>query len=355
MISDCYDEIMAVPSWLQSFSEDESMTIHELSYQHAICFCIVLQILFTWLTSLALRGKAEAKFITKVGRRATSTEIAPLAILVMDGVGERRLGMITIFHRSDQAKVDTSDPLSTLVQQDSPKPDVIVVKVFTNSTHLLQRPFGFHYLDVTTLSVGALTTQFPLALLCLHRLLPHSPTQVILPWEKEGGGLTIYPVLVNTLWESSEEEHCFSSSLPLSVPIVSSHSYRDARMQTEQVIGFSLALRQLQEATHTRAQLEWRMALKPEGLLKNYEDQQFRILRKRGQMDQDGWADGHHLHRCLLSDESGKFSEASSMVSLCHCQVLYWSCMFRKWSTHFCHHFRTWQHHCPVIYKQHST
>ena len=92
-----------------------------------------------------------------------SIEIAPLAILVMDGVVEGKLGMITAFSRTDQAKVEPSDTLSTLVEQDSPKPGVVVVKVFTNPPHLLQGSFRSPYLDITTLSACILTAQFPLA------------------------------------------------------------------------------------------------------------------------------------------------------------------------------------------------
>ena len=110
-----------------------------------------------------------------------STEITPLAILVMDGVVKGKLGMITAFCRSDQANVEPLDALLTSVQQDSPKPGVVVVKVFTNLHHLLWESFGSPYLDVTTLSVGALTTQCPLAWLHLCRLLPYSPTQIVLP------------------------------------------------------------------------------------------------------------------------------------------------------------------------------
>ena len=65
----------------------------------------------------------------------------------------------------------------------------------------------------------------------------------------------------------------FVPSLPLSVPIVSSHSNRDVNMQTEEVLSFSLALRQLQEITQAKAQLEWRLALELEGLVKSYKDQ----------------------------------------------------------------------------------
>ena len=128
----------------------------------------------------------------------------------LSSVGEGKLGMTTAFCRTDQAKVEPSDAFSTLVQWESPKPGVVVVNVFTNSSHLPWGSFGPPYLDITTLSVGALTTQFPLAWLCLHRLLPYFPTQILLPWEKEGDGLKIYPVLMEILWESSEEEHHLS-------------------------------------------------------------------------------------------------------------------------------------------------
>ena len=104
-----------------------------------------------------------------------SIKIVPLAILVMDGLGEEKLGMLTAFCRTDQAKVEPSNALLTLIQWDSPGPGVVVVKVLTNSLHLPQGSFRSPYLDVTTLSVGTLTAQFPLAWLWLHRLLSHSP------------------------------------------------------------------------------------------------------------------------------------------------------------------------------------
>ena len=46
----------------------------------------------------------------------------------------------------------------------------------------------------------------------------------------------------------------------------------DTSMQTKEALGFSLALRQLQEVIQAKAQLEWRLALKLEGLAKNNED-----------------------------------------------------------------------------------
>ena len=50
--------------------------------------------------------------------------------------------MKTTFCRSDQVKVEPLDALLTIVQWDSPKPGVVVVKVFTNLPHLLWRAFG---------------------------------------------------------------------------------------------------------------------------------------------------------------------------------------------------------------------
>ena len=180
VIVDCYEELMADPSLLQSFSEDKWMSIHVFPYLHVIQFCIVSDGLFSQLTSLALWGKAGADLLTKVGRRAVSIETTPLAMLVMDRVGEGKLGLITAFCRTDQAKVEPLDALSTFVHCESPKPGVVVVKVFTNMCHLLQGPFGFPYLDVTNLLADILTIQFLLAQLHLCRLLPYSSTQIVL-------------------------------------------------------------------------------------------------------------------------------------------------------------------------------
>ena len=121
MISDYYKELMADPSLLLSFLEEEWMSIHGLPYLHTIHFHVVLERLFSWLTSSVLWGKAGTDFLIKVGRRAMSAEIAPLAILVTDGVSKGKLGMITAFCRTDKVKVEPLDALSTLVQWDSPE------------------------------------------------------------------------------------------------------------------------------------------------------------------------------------------------------------------------------------------
>ena len=75
-------------------------------------------------------------------------------------------------------------------------------------------------------------------------------------------------------------------------------------MQTEEAFSFSLALRQLQEATQAKAQLEWRLALKLEGLAKNYEDQQFRMLQEQ----EDQWTR-------MAEQMDNTFREALSQMS----------------------------------------
>ena len=73
--------------------------------------------------------------------------------------------------------------------------------------------------------------------------------------------------------------------LSLSVPFLSSHSNRDVSMKTKEALGFSLTLRQLQEATKAKFQLKCGLALELEGLTKNYEDQQFRVVQEQ----EDQW------------------------------------------------------------------
>ena len=189
-----------------------------------------------------------------------------MMILVADGVGEGILGMATIFCCSDQAKVEPLVGISTLFQWDSPELGIVVVKIFTNLPYVPWGSFGFPYLDITTLSVGTSTTQFPLTQLCLCRLLQYSSTQVILRWEKEGYRLKVIPFLKEALWENSDEDHCLSPFIPLSVPIASFHSHRDAGSQTKEALSFNVPLRQFQAVTQARTQLEWELA-------RNQEDQ----------------------------------------------------------------------------------
>ena len=81
----------------------------------------------------AMWGKAGVEFITNNGQKK-SGEAIPMAILVMDGVGEGNLGMVTTFCHHDQTKVEASEALSALCQCDSVEPSVVVVRRYIQLT-----------------------------------------------------------------------------------------------------------------------------------------------------------------------------------------------------------------------------
>ena len=162
-----------------------------------------------------------------------------MTILITDGVGKGKLGMVTIFCHSDQAKLEPLVMFPTLVQWDSHELAMVMMKIFTNSPYIPQGSFGLSFLDVATLLEGASTIQFPLPQLHLCQLLLYSSTQVILPKkEKEANELKITLITQQTLWESSIEEHHVSSLvlllLPQLVPATSLITYEDRGAQTDE-------------------------------------------------------------------------------------------------------------------------
>ena len=181
MISGCNDQLLVDLSLLKSFSEDEWISFHELPHLCTLCFHIVSEELFSQLVSLELWGQARVEFITSSSRKTMSDEIISMVILVTDGVGEGAWEWQPSFAVLTRQKWSLQSPFWTLFQWNPPYLGIVVVKIFTNSLYVPWQSFGFHYLDVTTLSVGASTAQFPLAQLCLCRLLLYSSTQVILP------------------------------------------------------------------------------------------------------------------------------------------------------------------------------
>ena len=104
-----------------------------------------------------------------------------------------------------------------LCQHDLPEPSVVVVGRYTNIACVPWGSSCFLYLDISTLSRGASSTQFPLNWLLLCRLLPYSDTKVVLPQEEdEEVGLKVFPYFWKALWQSSEEEHHLSDPIRLS-------------------------------------------------------------------------------------------------------------------------------------------
>ena len=86
--------------------------------------------------------KAGMEFITNNGQRV-SREAICMAILVMDGVGEGKLGMVTTFCHNHQTKMEASEAISALCQCDSPEPSVVVVQGYTNLAYLPQGSIQF--------------------------------------------------------------------------------------------------------------------------------------------------------------------------------------------------------------------
>ena len=138
------------PSLLHLFPEEEWKSSRELPLMGSLTFRVILERLFAHLTSPVMWGKAGVEFITNNGQKI-SGEAVPMAVLVVDGVREGNLGMVTTFCCHNQAKVEASEALSALHQCNCLEPSVVVVRRFTNSPYLPWGSFGFLYLYVTTL------------------------------------------------------------------------------------------------------------------------------------------------------------------------------------------------------------
>ena len=118
--------------------------------------------LFAPLTSPSMWEKAAVEFITSTGQKI-SGEIIPMVVLLTNSVEEGSPVMVTTFCHHDQTKVEPPKALSTLLQWNPPKLSIVLVKILAHSPYLPWGSFGFPYLDVTTLAVGMLDVQFPLA------------------------------------------------------------------------------------------------------------------------------------------------------------------------------------------------
>ena len=216
-------------------------------------------------------GQASVELISDSGWRIRS-EIVPMTVLITDGVEGRSLGIVTTFCHHDQAKDGVICSALHLTPMGLSLTKHSVVRIFANSHYLLWGSSSFLYLDVTTLSSGALTAQFPLDQLCLWQWLSYSPTLVILLHEAEDKELKFYPIHQEMLWESSEEDLHLSDPILLLGPPSPFFIHQEESSGTEEGPSLSLALVQLQSMTWVRAQLEQELAHEWEGLVRRYED-----------------------------------------------------------------------------------
>ena len=209
---------------LQLFPQKEWTSIQILPLLCALQFRIISGRTFAYIASPAMCGNTRMEFITCNGPKI-SREAAPMAILVTDGVGEGNLGKVTNFCCHVPPKMATSDPLSALHQLNSAQPSVVVVRRYTNTPYIPWGSSHLLYLDMSTFSGGASSTQFPLDQLCLCRLLPFSDTEVVLPQEEGEIWLKVFLHFWEALWQSSEEEHHLSNPISLSVPSLAFHPH----------------------------------------------------------------------------------------------------------------------------------
>ena len=115
-IAECYKKCLVDPSLVSALPVDEWISINELPCLSALHFRLVLKGLFAKLVMPKVWGQAWVDFTTHSGKMVRSEEIMPMAILVTDGVGEGKLGMVTLFCHSDKARVEPLVALPTLIQ-----------------------------------------------------------------------------------------------------------------------------------------------------------------------------------------------------------------------------------------------
>ena len=178
-------KLLEDPSLLHLFSEEEGTSWQELPLLGTVCFRLISERFFAHTASPTIQRKTGVEFMTDTSPRI-SREATPMAILITDGVGKDCLRMVTIFCHHNQNKMEACDALSALCQHDSPEPRVVVVWRYTNTLYIPQGTTRLLYLDISALSRGPTSVQFPLGYLCLQRLLPYSKNEVLLPY-KEGG------------------------------------------------------------------------------------------------------------------------------------------------------------------------
>ena len=129
--------------------------------------------------------------------------------------------------------------LSTLCHWDSPDPNLVVVRRYTNTPYIPPGPSWLLCLDASTLSMGDSSTQFPLDCLHLWRLLPYSKTKVLLPHKDGGMGYKFYPYTWEVLWRSSEEGHQLFDQVSISIPSSALPPLIEEGIQTDWVSGYS--------------------------------------------------------------------------------------------------------------------
>ena len=216
-IARCYDELVEDPSLQGLFSGEEHTSLLEFHVVGALQFRLILEKVFTWVSSPTIWGKTRVEYVTETGLRL-SGKAASMVILITDGVGKGDLGMVMTFCSCNQVKMEASEVLATLHQHDSPKPRVFVVRRYTNTPFIPWGTSRLLYLNVSDLPWGASSAQLPLDCLHLWKLFPFSKTEALLPHEEGEMGYRTYLFSWEVLWKCSEEADYLSTPVALSIP-----------------------------------------------------------------------------------------------------------------------------------------
>ena len=272
-----YAEIIEDLSLLHWFPQEEYSSAQKLPCLGAPQLRLISEGFFTHITSPDRWGKTGVEFVTLTGPKE-SGKTTNTVIHITNRVEESDLSLVKVFCHPDQARMDACDTLSALCQCDSSELSIVVVRRYSNTAYIPRGMSCALYLDMDTFSRGVASTQFPLDRLHLSWLHPFSKSEVLLPSKVEEEGLKMYPHLWEFLWDRVEKEHCFSSLISLSIPLMApalllkvwiqtkegldSHSAcihtegglgcHPASTQTEG-LGYHPSLKLLQEANQDRA------------------------------------------------------------------------------------------------------
>ena len=295
-IAKCYKEIVEDPTLLWLFFREEYSSIQELPCLGALQFRLILEGFFTCIASPDNWGKTRVEFLALTSLKR-SGEATKSAILIINGVAERDLGMMMVFCHPNQAKIEACDALSTLHQCDSLGPSVVVMRRYSNTPYI---PWGTShslYLDVVTLSGGTFSAQFPQDRLHLH--------WGVAPMSGGGREAGNIPPSSRDSVGGFKREHHLSGLISLLVPMSALPPHLEEGSQTEGGSGYHPALKLLQDPNQARGQLEYELVQETQELTERYEHKQAKQARRHARQ----WAQ-------MIDQTDATYQEVSSQASL---------------------------------------
>ena len=151
---------MEDPTLLHLFSLEKYSSTQELPCLGTLQFRLISEDFFACIASPDKWGKIGVEFITLTSLKK-SGGTTNMAIPITNRVGERDLGMVTVFCHTDQVSIEACDALSALHQCDSLEPSTAVLRRYSNTPYIPRGTLHSLYLDVGTFSGTLLLPKFP--------------------------------------------------------------------------------------------------------------------------------------------------------------------------------------------------